>query len=282
MKIQNSNINFKAGLTAAMQREIKACNVAKISSHFAQNGINTDFKNNKLIAWCSLKCLEIIEALNKKYNLKLGLPEGIIVEDFSKLKLREKGSLGFVNIASAKLYIEKEETTPGRTIFFNEFKKFNYPKGNEFWDRIDKTSDDNFERHLSATDFFLEVFLHEFMHIAHESHLIKKLGADKFLNLADKVLEAPNIQRFQDKYEHLTDKICSYASSNPMETVACDLSNRIIKNLDENTLIPKDNFIPKSPYETRAFLYNMFHKRNPDILFNLLKNLWNGKFDFIH
>ena len=279
MKIQNSNINFKAGLTGSMRKEIQACDISRIASELSKEGINTDFKNNKLIAWCCYKCAEIIKTLNKQYKLKLGLPAEIIVEDFNKLNLTQKNSVGFANIAPTNLYVGKDDIVKGKTIFFNEFKGFNHSKGNEFWDRIDNMADENFEKHLSATDFFLETFIHEFMHVTHENHLINKFGSHKFITIAQKALTPPNIQRFQDKYESLADNICSYAASNPMETVACDLSKRLIKSIDKNTLTVQNNFMQKSPYENRAFY--MISLQKHDNMFKLLKNLWNGKFDFI-
>lgn len=42
---------------------------------------------------------------------------------------------------------------PEKTIFFNEFKGFNYSGGNEYWDRIDLTADANYDDKISATDF---------------------------------------------------------------------------------------------------------------------------------
>lgn len=65
-----------------MQSEIHAADVRKISQEFAKNGIQTDFKGNKVVAWCSLMCYQIIKGLNTNYGLKLGLPNGIFLDMF--------------------------------------------------------------------------------------------------------------------------------------------------------------------------------------------------------
>ena len=39
----------------------------------------------------------------------------------------------------------------------------------------------------------------------------------------------------------------NYASINPFEAVACDMSKRIMNNLNKDTFISKNNFIQKSP-----------------------------------
>lgn len=69
MKIQNNNINFQAGLTKQIKSEIASSNVKQISDYISKNGIPNDFKENKLIAWCSLKCLEIIKNFEQRIQL---------------------------------------------------------------------------------------------------------------------------------------------------------------------------------------------------------------------
>ena len=86
MEIQNQyiNPNFRAGLTSAMRSEIRSVDVAKVSEALQKQGIQSDFKGNKMLAWCSLKSVEIINEINKRFGVKLGLPKGIFVEDFTK------------------------------------------------------------------------------------------------------------------------------------------------------------------------------------------------------
>ena len=67
--------------------------------------------------------------MNEKYGLNLGIPKGIFVEDFKKLKIAEKEAAGFLNFAPAKLYLGNDKITPEKTIFFNEFEGFNYSGG---------------------------------------------------------------------------------------------------------------------------------------------------------
>ena len=90
---------FQAGLTKQMQAEINHCDPLKISSEFIKMGVPTDFKDNKVIAWCSLKCAEIINNINQKYKLGLTLPKGIFVEDFAELIDVAPDALATCNIA---------------------------------------------------------------------------------------------------------------------------------------------------------------------------------------
>lgn len=106
MQIQSNSISFQAGLTKQIRSEIASSNVKQISDYISKNGIPNDFKENKLIAWCSLKCLEIIKTLNKEYNLRLGLPKGIFVEDFKLLNVSNQQSAGITNFAPCQLYLK--------------------------------------------------------------------------------------------------------------------------------------------------------------------------------
>ena len=277
MKIDNSGISFRAGLTAQMKREISACDVKKITEEFTKSGVNADFRGNKILAWCSLQCLKIIKAMNEKYGLKLGLPNGIFVYDFKKLNIKEKNATGFLNFAPAKLYFDENKITPEKTIFFNEFKGFKYSGGNEFWDRIDQMADENFDRHFSSTDFFLEPVLHEFLHAVHEENLIQKLGGKKLVKLLEETLTPPKLEIFRAKYGLMLEKICTYASETPFEAVACDLSKRTIENLDKTALLPQSNFIKTSPYRKLSPLKRLFLFKSASVPAGILRHFWEGK-----
>ena len=277
MKIQSTNTNFQAGLTSKMQNEIRSADVSKISREFLNNGIETDFKENKILAWCSLQCLKIIKTINEKYGLNLGLPNGVFVEDFKKLNIKEGNATGFLNFAPTKLHLSENKITPEKTIFFNEFKGFNYSGGNEFWDRIDRMADENFDRHFSSTDFFLEPILHEFLHAVHEQNLIQKLGGKKLVKLFEETLTPPKLETFRAKYGRMLEKICTYASVTPFEAVACDLSKRTIENLDKITLLPQSNFIKSSPYRKLSPLKRLFIYESESTPSRTLRHFWEGK-----
>ena len=125
MKIQSNHnsITFNAGLTSKMKSEIAHCDINKITKELAKSGISADFKNNKAVAWCSIKGIEIIKELNKKFNLNLAFPRGIYVEDFNNLLISDKMSAGFYNIAPKKLYMSNMGNTvvPQNVVFFNNF-----------------------------------------------------------------------------------------------------------------------------------------------------------------
>ncbi len=279
MKIQSnqSNINFRSGLTSKMKNEISHCDISKISHEFAKTGIDTDFKNNKVIAWCSLKSLEIIQALNKKFNLNFALPKGIYVEDFNNLRISDKNSSGFCNAAPSKLYMGNigNAVVPERVIFFNSFNKFQTGDENTVWDSLDSISDISYREGSSATDFFLETFLHEFTHCIHLNNMLQKLGEKKLSKNIQKAFSSSYLKNFHLQYDNMLRQICDYAAQNPMEAVGCDFSKRLIESLDKNNLVPQNNFIHKSPYEPRR-VFNLF-KREESLNAGLRK-FWNGKF----
>ncbi len=279
MQVNPTNISFKAGLTKQIQQEIKNCNVSQISSIFFQNGIDNNFKENKFIAWTTLKCLELVQFLNNKYNLKFGFPKGIFVEDFKNLTTNNKNALGLTNFAPTKLYINSNKIVPEKTIFFNEFEDYNYSKGNKLWENIDLIADKNFETNITTTDFYLETFLHEFFHVIHENNLMNRLNPNILISTLQEILNPDYLKIFQQKYRQDFNKICKYASTNPLETIACDLSKRTIENLNKSTLLPEKNYISKSPYKkTSLFSLLPVLNKEPNISKTLTK-FWNGVFD---
>ncbi len=279
MKIQSnqSNINFRSGLTSKMKTEISGCDISKISNEFAKTGIATDFKNNKVIAWCSLKSLEIIQALNKKFNLNLALPKAIYVEDFNNLRISDKNSPGFCNTAPSKLYMGNigNAVVPERVIFFNSFSEFQTGNENTIWNCLDSISDMSYSERNSATNFFLETFLHEFTHCIHLNNMLQKLGGENLVKNIQKAFSPSYLKKFHSQYDNMLKQICDYAAENPMEAVGCDFSKRLIESLDRNNLTPQNNFIHKSPYESRRG-FSLFKQEAP--LDAGLRKFWNGKF----
>lgn len=277
MKIQNNNtIFFKAGMTKQLKAEISSCNPTQISKEFSKYNIPTDFKNNKIIAWCTYKCLECIKSLNTQYNLNLGMPNGIFVEDFAKLNISNTDADGFCNIAPTHLYKNSDNITPGKILFFNEHPSFNHKKGNAYWDKIDEISDMAYKVN-SATTFFLDIFLHEFSHVIHEDHLLNKLGGFGLINFCQKYTIDKNIEAFKNKYQQLFySNSCLYAGSHPMEAIACDLSKRICDSLNKDTLTPETNFIEKSPYRKFSFTEKILEPLTQSNYNKAIKRCWDG------
>lgn len=278
MRIQNTNVNFQAGLTAGMRAEMRAVDVGKVTSEFVKRGVACDFKGNQVVAWCSLKTLQIIEDLNKRFGLNWGLPNGVFVEDFKLFETKNKGSFGFTNTLPRQVYPEKDTIIPEKTIFFNEFARYNYQNGNRIWDNIDNIIDENFETNISPTNFFLDIFLHEFFHVAHEENIIKKRGLKNFERSLDNAYESHNLAKFQKKNQWLLGSICEYATTNPFEAIACDLTKRTVNNMDKNTLSIKNDYIKNSPYEEGTFLTPFSHLVFGRKKYWLMRNIWNGKF----
>ena len=93
-----------------------------------------------------------------------------------------------------------------------------------------------------------------------------------------KTLNPANIRCFREKNEKLLNTICEYASVNPFEAVACDLSKRFIENVNKNKLTIEQNFISKSPYRKHHFFLLPFTDTETNPLSDLLRKCWNGKF----
>ena len=253
------NTNFKSGLTADMRQEIRFCNVRKISNEFQKYGIETNFKENKSVAWCCLKVLELAKKLN------LGMPRGIFVEDFNKLH-SSNDAIAFCNIVPDLLYKNKGLVVPGNTLFFDQ---------NINWERINIMVDESYEMGISPTNFFLEPFIHEFAHSMHEINLLRKMGKINLLKKIYEMKEEKEVHKFHKKFDFILSHICAYASSNPFEAVACDLSRRIIDNMNHNDLTLNTDFLPNSPYrQPKLFDFGLGENK----LSKTIKNFWNGKF----
>lgn len=273
MNIQrnNNSPNFHAGLTKQMRAEIRSCDINKISKELAKNNIQTDFKNNKVIAWCCLKCYELFK------SLKMPLPRGIFVDDFSNMNILIKEALAFSNPLPCKLYNDKDIVIPEKTLFFNERPlKDEYT---DYWESIDEAMDMQFAEKYSPNDFFLNTFLHEFSHIAHEDNLIKTFKPKKIESYYEKCCNNDFKEMFKIQYYQILSKICEYATESPSEAIACDMADRFVKNMDKESLRMKQNFIPTSPYKKLSFKEKFMGIKKENNIDNLIRNFWYGKID---
>lgn len=266
--------SFRAGLTKKFKNEINYCSVQKISKELKTLNIKTDFKGNKLLAWCALQCIKLITEINNRYGLNLALPKGIFVEDFSRLKKNTKDAYCYVNTIPKLLYSDKNVLVPEKTIFINEFKEMNYDGGNAIWDQVDELADMNFENKTTTTDFFLETFLHEFAHVMHEGNMQKNHSSSELLKIIISMVKGQE-PTFQKLKPEITEKISEYATTNPLEMIACDLSKRIINCTSKETLQPIGDFTIKSPYKKQNLFKKLLERK--DNLEIMLKNTWNGK-----
>lgn len=271
MKIQPSNnLTFRAGMTKAMKNEIVSSDVAKISKYLERQGVQNDFKNNKVIAWCVLKVFELMKPL------KMGLPRGVFVEDFKKLNISENHP-AMVNLVPTKLYKEEDFIVPEMVIFFNETYKSCVKPEESYWKNLDEEADINFYCSNSPTNFFLGSFLHEFSHVVHEKKLIEKLGGNNLVALLKNQLSLIESVKFAEKYGNHLRPICEYATTNFLEAVACDLTKRFVDEMDKKTLTIKKDFFKKTPYREPSLFSRIFKIQNPSDLEIILRNFWNGK-----
>lgn len=272
MKVCNNTYSpsFNGGLTKQMQSEIKHCDVKKITSELAKMGVESDFKNNKTIAWCSYKCAEIFKKLN------LSLPNGIYVEDFRTIDVKEPTAVGFNNILPTKLYFDSDKITQEKTLFFNSYSEFDQVlEGKTYWSEIDLISDYEHCSNISPTDHFMYHFTHEFVHSAHEDLILRLRGVKKAVEYFLTNFDTKYIEEFQRKYGNILNEICSYASVNPNESIACDLGRRIADNLDDS-LDVQPKLLEKSPYKELTIKEKLFGLSNKKDLDSILRKIWFG------
>ncbi len=273
MNIQQNKhyLNFHGGLTKQMKAEIRSCDTKKISNELAKSNIASDFKGNKVIAWCCFQSYKLFK------SLKLPLPNGIFVENFKNLDVAIPESLAFSNIFPCEIYKNKKIIVPEKTLFFQEKPLSN--EFNDFWESIDEAMDIQYAEKHSPNNHFLNTFLHEFSHVAHEDNLINTLHPKKVQYHYGRCNNEDFINKFKANYYRILSTICTYATESPNEAIACDLADRFIKNLDKNSLEMTQNFIPNSPYRKRNFK-ELLIGLNPDYnLDDILRRFWYGKFD---
>ncbi len=283
---QPKNIVFGAGLTREIGREMRNVNVLEISDRLTQKGIPTDFKGNKVIAWCSAKTIEVFQQLNKNFQTHLALPKGIYVEDFAGLNVDSQTMLGFCNLLPTKLIKGSSEIIPSRTVFFNTFEtaKKQLPPEEQWlfdWNYINEIADVNYAAKQSSTNHFLYFFMHELSHVVHEDRLLNKLGGQALAKRIEFVKNAKQIEEYQKKYGQKISKICEYALTDQFEAIGCDIPRRIANTLDNETLIPIKNPFLGTPYERLSLRQRInipFYSDEKRPLDEILRNFWNGKF----
>lgn len=234
-----------------------------------------DFQENKTVAWCCKKVVDIINELNHKHKLNLSLPKGVFVENFDNLNVTDKSMYGFCNMQPTKLFKETDIYVPSRTLFFNSFEGKNFLTNQKFynWKNIDGIADYKFENKSAPTDYFLDIFFHEFAHVIHEDHLIKTLGANTVAEKLQQIEQLHQSNLYKLKYGQELSKICNYAQETPLEAVSCDMSQRLSNNIDKNKLQYDKNPLKDSPYDNQFF--QLFNTK----LDNILRKFWKGKFE---
>lgn len=275
------NPAFGAGLTPKIMHEIQNTDILEISRKLQQKGIPSDFKGNKIIAWCSNKTVEIFEQLNKKFGMHLALPKGIFVEDFKKLNLETTQMYGFCNFQPTHLHKNSNIITPSRVLFFNSFDgSQNKNLWHCNWENINEIADTRYLTRASGTNLFLDIFLHEASHVSHEDRLLKKMGGELLATKIGLIKNDQEIANYQKKYGAEVSRICNYALENQFEAIACDIPRVITSSLDKETLMPTKNPFIGSPYEKLSFWQKApKYSDNDKPLKEILRSFWNGHFE---
>lgn len=289
-KPQQQKVSFGAGLTREIAREIRNADVLAISDRLAKKGIPTDFKGNKVIAWCSEKTVEIFQQLNERFGLKLALPKGIYVEDFADLNVTSPTMTSFCNLQpSKKLRKNSNERIEEGVVFFNTFETIHkqaspLEKWRYDWKHINRRANVDYENNSTSTNLFLFPFFHEFTHSAHINRLLKKIQGEVLAGKVEKVYSQEGFQEYLTKYGGKIAQICKYALENPFEAIACDAPRIIVNSLNPKTLEPTKHPFINTPYENLHF-WQPKRIRIPEYsdqdrpLTEILRNFWNGKFD---
>ena len=264
----NSNISYAGGLTKPMITDIRNTDVSKIQNYLAKNNINSDFQNNKFLAWSVVKVFEFIKELQNTFKLKLGYPSNIIVKAPKTLSIPDlEFTYGFCNLVPCKIHKASDEITPAKSIIFNK----DFP-----WDQINEISD--FDFHVAkntTTDFFLEFVFHEFSHVFHENHLLDKFSINKVLKKLTSLTDLKNIENYRQLYGKLVENsLCQYAKKEPLDLIACDMSSRLIGNLDRDNIRAINNPFKNSPYEKLFSFKNFFNSK--DKIDILIKRIFDG------
>lgn len=278
-KLQNSKNNFGAGWSAKIEKEIQNCNIFQVSGTFTKQGIDTDFKDNKVVAWCSLKTLEIFNKLNKKYKLKLALPKAIYVEDFTKLKEQDPNEYGLCNWYPAYLKKRSDKVYSERTILFNSFEsnKKNDNSDEYEWTNINEITERFYKDNFLSSGHFLGIFIHEFSHSAHNANLISKFNPKEFLDKINRFTSWEYSMQYNKTFRELIN-ISKRAAEEPFEAISEDMTKKITDSLDELILLPAKNPFKKSLYPVSPALKTskVNVEKNAEAS-KVLRKIWEGE-----
>lgn len=283
MKIQNNtySLNFSAGMTSKIKNEISSCDIMEISREFKKHNIATDFKDNKVVAWCSYKTYQLYQDLVKKLNLNLSMPNQILVEDFDNLiyEGKNKNSAAVFIAEPIQIYKNSDKTCIGKTIIFNAFQDRERYGYNSYWDNLDKHANKNYSQKFVPTDFFMDDFIHEFAHNLHHENMKKGKTSEEYINLINNSFSDKNRNVFENQYKQLIkSKLGSYASNSFIEAIGCDLTQRIVQNIDGDNLVLKNSICKNNPYkEMSSFSERMFMKF-ANKYDKMIRRFWNGEY----
>lgn len=271
---QGNKTSFGAGFTPKIAEKIKTCNINNISKELAEKGIQTDFKGNNVVAWCSEQIIKIFQQLNEQYKLKLELPKKILVEDFSKLNINNPEKIATCNWLPTRLIKGSDEVIPERTLLFNtDFD----------WQNLDPFTEEMYKLGITSNNHFLTLPAHEFSHCSHNKHLIDITNPMQLATRLNSLIESGYLSRYQEKYARTLSNKSLLANANQFELLAEDMAQKIIRVLDINCF-PTSNPFKRSSYPNVStgkfcmqFLVGLFRDRDTRNLDKLLRKSWNGK-----
>jgi len=280
-----SKVSFGYGWNSKVSEGIKHCDIVQITGEMRSRGIETDFAGNQVIAWCSHQAVKVFDHMNERYGLKLGLPKGIYVRDFSQLKETPIDDYGRCNWYPAYLQSGANKIFPERTVFFNSFEKQTQTmsEGERWrykWENVDPIIEEFHRNKILGSGHFLGMFLHEFCHSAHNKHIFErfeKLSPEDLLKKLRRLSGEEYPTQFGIKYGKLFSRVSKRASEASFEAVAEDMSTKIANSFDSSTLLPAYNPFKSSPYQdssTNLTLVRILDLRTRN---RVLKKVWNGE-----
>lgn len=223
-QFDKNTVNFKAGLNVKITNEIQQINTERISESFFKNGVETDFKGDKTVAWCCHKLDNVFRQLNNKYRLEISMPKAIFVEDFSKLKVDDR-IISFCNWFKAPLLKDSDRCFTEKTLFFNS---------NFLWRNINSETEKNYQSGFWSNNHFLTNFVHEFIHVAHNGHLLQKFPPAKLHAKLINITEKQYCEKYKARFPKILSGISQKAAENPLETLAESMSSKIIESFQSS------------------------------------------------
>ena len=244
--------------------------------------INLTVKNTNITHKTFLKSIKNIKNVNKLLdNQELSFNNNLTVvygsngtgkTGYVRIIKSMGNSLDEENSIYSDLTEEEKENHTAEIQFYNGVNDEDFS-----WENINFIADYKKAVGDSSTDFFLDVIFHEFAHAIHFDHLSKILNKNDYLRLLVKLEEMDKNGSFKKKYlKTISKESCIYAGTNPMESVACDLSKRILSSLDEYKLRPLENFTENSPYREHCFEETFLSKIFDKKYDRLIRRFWNG------
>ena len=105
--------------------------------------------------------------------------------------------------------------------------------------------------------------------------MLDKFSINKVLKKLTSLTNPKNIENYRQLYGQLVENsLCQYAKKEPLDLIACDMSNRLIGSLERDNIRAINNPFKNSPYEKLFSLKKFFNSK--DKIDILIKRIFDG------